>query len=82
MSKYNLMGGGLGGGTDYAIARRSVDLHSRMEESVERVYAVVSHVQIQLGEGSTDCAIARRIVDLHSRMEESVERVYAVVSDV
>ena len=51
MSKYNLMGGGLGGGTDYAIARRIVDLHSRMEESVERVYAVVSHVQIQLGEG-------------------------------
>ena len=30
--------------TDYAIARRIVDLHSRMEESVERVYAVVSDV--------------------------------------
>ena len=27
--------------TDYAIARRIVDLHSRLEESVERVYSVV-----------------------------------------
>ena len=26
--------------TDYAIARRIVDLHSRNEESVERVYSV------------------------------------------
>ena len=28
--------------TDYAIARRIVDLHSRMEESVEREYTTVS----------------------------------------
>jgi len=28
--------------TDYAIARRIVDLHSRMEESVEREYSIVS----------------------------------------
>ena len=26
--------------TDYAIARRIVDLHSRLEKSVERVYSV------------------------------------------
>ena len=28
--------------TDYAIARRIIDLHSRLEESVERYYSVVS----------------------------------------
>ena len=28
--------------TDYAIARRIVDLHSRQEESVEREYTLVS----------------------------------------
>ena len=28
--------------TDYAIARRIIDLHSRLEESVERLYSVVS----------------------------------------
>ena len=26
--------------TDYAIARRIVDLHSRLEKSIERVYSV------------------------------------------
>ena len=36
MSKYN-WGRGWEGSTDCAIARRIVDLHSRMEESVERV---------------------------------------------
>ena len=30
--------------TDYAIARRIIDLHSRMEESVERFYSVVRSV--------------------------------------
>ena len=28
--------------TDYAIARRIVDLHSRLGEAVERIYSVVS----------------------------------------
>lgn len=30
--------------TDYAIARRIVDLHSRKEESVDRVYSLVSGI--------------------------------------
>ena len=32
--------------TDYAIARRIVDLHSRKQESVDRVYTLVCHMII------------------------------------
>ena len=34
--------------TDYAIARRIVDLHSRQEESVEREYTLVRNNWIKL----------------------------------
>ncbi len=32
--------------TDYAIARRIVDLHSHKEQAVERVYSMVSHMPV------------------------------------
>lgn len=32
--------------TDYAIARRIVDLHSHKEQAVERVYSMVSHMNV------------------------------------
>ena len=63
MSKYN-WGRGWEGSTDCAIARRIVDLHSRMEESVERVCCGKPCPNSVGGggwEGDTDYAIARRI---------------------
>ena len=41
--------------TDYAIARRIVDLHSHKEQAVERVYSMVSHMPLMARVGVAYC---------------------------